>query len=503
MSPDQPNVLLITSDQQHWNTLGTITEEIDTPNLDRLTHQGTRFDRAYCPNPTCTPTRGSIITGKPPSQHGGWSLGTKVREDQPFIGDVLGAAGYESALIGKGHFQPTASTEEFESIEAMPTLQDIEFWADFHGPYYGFDHVELQRNHADEALVGQHYALWMEEQGFDQWPEHFREPTGTRERQRGTWSLPEEYHYNCWTAARTNDRLERYADRQQPFFLWASFADPHPPYLVPDPWSTQYDPSSVTVPSIEPGEHDRNPPHFKLTQEADPDFSAFEETGESIHGCRSHVHDREQLAENIAIYYGMISFMDQQIGRILDRLDELGLAENTVIVFTSDHGHLFGQHGLIAKGPFHYEDLLRVPFIARYPGAIPAGETSDALLSLTDFTPTILRLCGLEPPREMVGVDQSSVWRGVERSARDHVVVENRHEPTTIHLKTYIDDRYKLTVYYDREYGELFDLEADPAEVNNRWNDPETQERKAALTGNLLFAEMGKEPRWMPRISNA
>ncbi len=503
MSRRNPNILLITSDQQHWHTLGVLNDEIETPNLDRLAAQGTRFDRTYCPNPTCTPTRASIVTGKSPSQHGAWSLGTKLSEEEHVVGEDFSAAGYETALIGKGHFQPLDSTEEFESIEAYPTLHDFDFWREFTGPYYGFDHVELNRNHTDEAHVGQHYALWMESQGFTEWRDHFREPTGNREAQRGRWSLPEEYHYNTWIAERTGAMLESYQREDAPFFLWASFPDPHPSYLVPEPWDEQYDPAALTVPQKQPGEHDANPPHFQLTQEEDPDFSDWRESGFGLHGFQSHLHDAMDMAENIAIYYGMISFTDKYVGRILDRLDALGLAEDTIVIYTSDHGHFYGHHGLRAKGPFHYEDLIRVPFLVRYPDVIPNGETSSALQSLTDLAPTMLSFADIDVPREMTGVDQAAVWRGERDRARDHVVVENRHEPTSIHLKTYVEDRYKLTRYYRREYGELFDLETDPAEHHNRWDDPDYEAEKARLTRELLFAEMEKEPLWMPRISGA
>src|SRR5205814_5970424 len=135
----------------------------------------------------------------------------------------------------------------------------------------------------------------------------------------------------------------------------------------------------------------------------------------------------------------------------------------------SDHGHFIGQDGLIAKGPFHYEDMLRVPFLVSYPGKVPADKKSNALQSLVDLPETFLSLCGLPIPRSMTGVDQSKVWLGKEKEARDHVVVENRHQPTTIHVKTYVDDRYKITVYHNRSYGEIFDVKKDPGEINNLW----------------------------------
>ena len=499
----RPNILLITSDQQHWNTLGCLNPEVQTPCLDRLAEQGTVYTRAYCPNPTCSPTRASILTGQYPSQHGCWTLGTKLPESVPTFGPYLAEVGYQTALVGKAHFQPLASTEEFSSLESYPLMQDLDFWRGFSGPFYGLDHVELARMHADEAHVGQHYAIWMEEKGFTEWRDCFRKPTGNADPQHGRWNLPEEYHPDAWIAERTIALLRQYRQSGEPFFLWPSFFDPHPPYLVPEPWDTMYDPAQVTVHQVTPGEHDKNPPHFQLTQEEKPDFSAYRESGFGVHGFQSHLIERDRLAQDIATYFGMISLMDKYIGRIVDALDELGLSENTLVLFSSDHGHFIGQHGLRAKGAFHYEDLIRIPFIVRWPDRAPAGGQSAAMQSLVDLAPSFLSLAGLDLPRTMTGVDQRPVWLGEAESARSHIVVENRHEPTTVHLKTYVDQRYKITVYYNREYGEIFDLQEDPNEVDNLWDQPNRLPLKTRLLLQLLFAEMGKEPLWMPRISGA
>ena len=503
MENNRPNILLITSDQQHWNTLGCLNPEIQTPHLDSLGQDGTLFHRAYCPNPTCTPTRASIITGKYPSQHGAWSLGTKLLEDEHTVGEDFTDAGYRTALVGKAHFQPLRGSDEFPSLESYPILQDLDFWRNFNDPFYGFEHVELARNHADEAHVGQHYAIWMEEKGLSNWRDYFSPPTGNAKGQYRTWPIPEEFHYDTWIAERTNALMESYQQNGENFFLWASFFDPHPKYLVPEPWDTMYDPDSLTVPSVTEGEHEKNPIHFQMTQQRKPDFSEWRETGKGIHGFRSHLRDRDELAKDIAVYYGMVSLMDKYIGEILAKLDELGIADNTLVVFTSDHGHFYGQHGLIAKGAFHYEDVIRVPFLVRYPGVVPAGTQSDALQTLVDLAPTFLSAAGIDIPLGMTGVDQTPVWYGQEPQARDHIIVENHHEPTTVHVKTYVDNRYKLTVYYNKDYGELFDLQEDPGEINNLWNSTEHTELKADLVMKLLFAEMGKESLPVPRTSGA
>ncbi|WP_410769636.1 sulfatase [Fontibacillus sp. BL9] len=509
----RPNILLITSDQQHWNTIGAFNPEISTPNLDRLARQGTTFGRAYCPNPTCTPSRSSIVTGMYPSQHGAWTLGTKLLEDRHTVGEDFSEAGYKTSLIGKAHFQPLKSTPEYPSNEAYPILQDLEYWKGFNEPFYGFDHVELARNHTNEAHIGQHYALWMEEQGCTNWRDYFLPPTGTMDpAQTYKWPIPEKYHYNTWIAERSNARLEEHKKSGEPFFLWASFFDPHPEYLVPEPWDTMYDPDKLTIPALVPGEHDKNPPHFGLTQEENPDFSHLMETGFGIHGYRSHhyyeygeklrltEYDKKKL---VAVYYGMISMMDKYIGKILDKLDELGLSDNTLVVFTTDHGHFFGQHGLQAKGGFHYEDLIKLPFIVRYPDQVPAGKFSNAIQSLVDLAPTFLSFCNLPIPPSMTGVDQTDVWLGNKELARDHAICEFRHEPSTIHQKTYVDDRYKITVYYNQTYGEIFDLQEDPAELHNLWSEPGYESLKSELLLKYIWAELGKEPLPMPRIHHA
>ncbi len=499
------NILLITSDQQHYDTIGVHNPKISTPALDRLVAEGTQFGRAYCNNPVCSPSRSTIITGQYPSTHGCWTIGVKLPEDVPTVGDRFREQGYATTLIGKAHFQPLASRPDQTSLEAQPTLRDLDFWRNFHGPWYGFEHIEIARNHADEAHAGQHYAIWLEEQGLTNWRDYFQpwpaDPTVPKRQHR--WDLPADLHYTTWTAERTIAAIERSVAAERPFFTWASFHDPHPPYLVPEPWASMYDPEEMEPGTLHPDEMAALPPHFAKTQEAHPDFSEYRETSYENHGFQSHLIDPARLKQNMAVYYGMVSFMDQQIGRILDTLDRLGIAEQTLVVFTTDHGHFLGQHGLIAKGAFHYEDLLRLPFLVRQPGQVPAGATTDSLQALVDLAPTFLTAAGFPVPGMMQGVSQWDTWRGETACARDWVIVENRHQPTAVHLRTYIDQRYKLTVYRGHPYGELFDLVDDPEERHNRWADPAYAAIKAALLLRFVQADIEREPTRLPRIAGA
>jgi arylsulfatase A-like enzyme len=506
MKTSKPNILLITSDQQHYDTLGLTNPRIRTPALDRLAREGTRFDRAYCPNPTCTPTRASIITGMYPSQHGAWSLGTKLFEDVPVVGDFLARAGYATQLIGKAHFQPLASKSGMESIECQPIMRDLDFWRKFHGPWYGFGHIEIARNHACESHAGQHYAIWMEENGlknwrdyFDDWP-HDPERLRRRHAQRH-WDLPEQFHYSVWTAQRTIANIEQALAQGRPFFTWASFLDPHPPYMVSEPWASMYRPEAMAPGRLAGAEHDKNPPHFRKTQQPRPDFSEYHEDF-GMHGFHSHLRDEAELKKDIATYYGMISLMDREIGRILDALDRLGVADNTLVLFTTDHGHFLGRHGLIAKGAFHYEDLIRVPFIVRWAAHVPAGQVSGALQSLVDLAPSFLAAAGLDVPGVMTGVNQLPSWCSGQ-AVRDGAIVENRHTLTRVHLRTFVDSRYKITVYRRYDYGELFDLQADPGELHNLWDEASAAGLKSRMLHKFMQATMAAEPTRMPRIWGA
>jgi arylsulfatase A-like enzyme len=509
----RPNILLITTDQQHYNALGTNNPLIKTPALDRLAGEGVQFDRAYCNNPVCSPSRSTIITGLYPAWHGCWTIGVKLPEDVPTVGDVFQEHGYESILVGKAHFQPLASTPGSESIECQPILRDLDFWRGFHGPWYGFNHVETARMHAHESHAGQHYALWLEEKGLDNWRDYFQKwPVDPNDKYRGpeymrgaqAWDIPEPLHHSHWVGERTVANMARCVEAGKPFFLWSSYFDPHPPYAIPEPWATMYDPADMVPGEYVEGEMSDMPPQFAKTQEKDPDFSMYrEEGGQGLHGFHSHLHTDAELRRSIACYYGMMSLIDQEIGRTLDALDRLGVAENTLVVFSTDHGHFLGHHGLIAKGAFHYEDMLRIPMIVRYPGRVPAGVRSRTLQCQVDLAPTFLETAGIPVPGLMQGGSQLEVWCGDERGARDHVLVENRHNPTTVHLRTLVTERYKITVYRGADYGELFDLERDPRELHNCWADPDYAAVKAQLLLRFVQAEIEREPTRMPRIAGA
>ncbi len=490
----KPNILLITSDQQHFSMLGKVNKILKTPNLDKLADEGMSFDRAYCPNPTCSPSRSSILTGMYPSQHGCWSLGTKLPEDVPTLSKFFGDNGYETALIGKAHFQPTKQTDKYSSLETPKCMWDIDFWRNFDKEFYGFKNIKLLRNHTAEHWVGQHYVAWLEDNGCKNWKKYFFRPRGRMfNKEMGNWKITEKYHYNSFIAEETNNILEKCKESNKPFFIWASFPDPHYPQLVPSPWDKMYRAEDMELPDFLFEEHEKNPPYFKEVFKKSPNLAEYKESGQGVHGLHRHIYNKKRQQKKLAYSYGMVSFMDKYIGKILDKVKELGFDENTIIIFTTDHGDLFGQHGFIHKCIFHYEDLLRVPMIVKYKNHIPKGVRSDSLQSLVDIAPTVVSMCDYAIPNEMTGVNQSAVWRNEKQSVRDSIICENRHEPHLMHLVSYVEKQYKITIYENREYGELYDLKIDNGEHNNLWNDEKYKDLKANMLYKYLLAEMDKD----------
>ena len=241
----------------------------------------------------------------------------------------------------------------------------------------------------------------------------------------------------------------------------------------------------------------------RLTQEENPDYSKYRSSEFAIHGCESHLIDEKTARKNLSVYYAMVTLMDKYIGIILDKLDELDMTKNTIIVFTSDHGHFVGQHGLHKIGPFMFEDVIKVPYIVSCPGTVTENKVSSAMQSHVDLPVTFLDYLGLEIPFNWTGVNQRDVWEGREESARDHIICEFNHDRNSLNLRAYVDQKYKIVVRQDDMFGELYDLEADPKELNNLWDDPEYGNIKYELLMKYISAELRKESLFMPRIAHA
>ncbi|MFS0726728.1 sulfatase [Paenibacillus sp. 1P07SE] len=487
----RPNVILVTTDQQRKDSLGCYGSDfMNTPHLDRLAGEGACFHRAYCTNPVCTPSRASLYSGKYVSRHGAWNIGVKVPDKTGFVQDELLRCGYRTHHIGKLHFQPHQG--DAQSIESRRHWRQR--FPDFTGPYYGFETVELSLGHTLQGVEG-HYGLWVEAHAgttaFEAKPRSAAAFGG----EAVDWELPAELSNAAWVKERTVRFLEAHAAerRDQPFFLSIGFQDPHHPHALPKGSAEGLEPWRYPAPKYEEGELLDKPPYFQTMREGGWDAShplhgSFPMAGQGPHRFRFDQVSAEDQQWGRAYYYRMVEKIDEAMGGILEALEALGLKDDTIVVFTSDHGELLGDHGLWMKGPFHYEQLINVPLLIWWPGHI-APTSSEEIISLADVAPTLLSLCGVTVPPVLDGKDWSGHLTAGSPVPRQAALIEAVDDPAGIRCTTVVTGHYKLTVHHGSGYGELYDLMLDPGEIVNRWREPAYHDIQTELFG-LLLAEL-------------
>lgn len=500
MATRRPNILWFMTDQHRHDAVGYAGHpDVRTPNLDRLAAEGLNFDRFYVTNPVCTPSRATMLTGRYPHAHGSWQVDVNLPEHEVTLPAALARHGYATAVFGKLHLQhfhehfPEDRPPDIESIHrnlGVPEAMVNEFWQGWQGPLYGFQHCDLVLQHGNRCVGGGHYDQWLRRaypEAVDLLePKHARvPPTGALQ----SWkpAMPAEAHYATYIADRTIAYLE--TRRDEPFFISCSFPDPHFPLAPPTPYADLYDPASLTLPLPNRGELAAMPPHHQFYYAGRVSQVPYAPGGVAGASAKDYplrrlpeAHQREMMAH----YYGLITLCDHAIGRVLDALDRLGLAEDTLVLFNADHGELMGDHGLWFKGPFHYESILRVPMLWRWPGVIEPGRVYQGLSSAVDILPTLLEVAGAPPEPGAQGVSALPVLRGAAAPYRDWALAEHRESVPGMQTKTLIGQRHKLTYYPGHAFGELFDLERDPEEYENLWNAPDHQALRQDMLMRLL-----------------
>ena len=482
---DRPNILFMTSDQQRADCYGFAGRRVSTPHLDRLAGEGTHFDRCITPNLVCQPSRASILTGLLPLSHGVIDNGIDLRPEVGSTGfaAALSASGYDTAFLGKAHFSTCntfAPTGTPECVRSSPAYQPA--WS---GPYMGFRHVELIvlghwfKNRRDNVAppCGQHYERWaFEETGFADVFELWAAETMPGAGAAQTWSsgLPPALHSSTWCADRTVEWLRsRAADT--PFCAWVSFPDPHHPFDCPEPWSRLHHPDAVDLPVAGEKDLDRRPWWHRASLEREPALD--DPLLRSFRAGLSRVPDQSerQLREMTANYYGMISLIDHSVGRILVELDQLGLRNNTIVIYSTDHGDLLGDHGLYLKGPTPYEALLRVGLIARGPN-IPAGRIVRDPVSTLDLAATICDYAGTTLATDTQSRSLRDLLEATSSASRDMAYSEWNVNASRcgvpLELRTVRTATAKLTLECVSQAGEFYDLANDPHEMDNRFGDP-------------------------------
>jgi len=505
----RPNVVLIVTDQQRADHVGFGGHpSVQTPALDALARRGRRFDRCHVANPICMPNRATILTGRMPSVHGTRTNGIPLAWDANTFVRALRAEGYATALVGKAHFQNMGQPglddqrltgpwdadgprwpEDWDLWEEA-TRHRAE-WVELPEDYYGFDHVELVTGHTDAASG--HYVHWLREHGVD--PDGVRGPASAPERYEG-WSqvyrscLPPELYHTSYVAERACRQIERFVGESRPFLLQVSFPDPHHPFGPPGEYYDRHHPSSIVLPESWHDDLADAPPHLQAIASS---------VGVQAFPVQPFRPTEDQYRHAVAAELGMIELIDDAVARVLTTLDAHGLTDETLVVFTSDHGDVMGDHGLLLKGSMHYEGCTRVPLVLAGPGIRPGS--TDALASSLDLAPTILEACGITAPPWMQGRALQPLLDVSGPPPRDTVLVEE-DQPFDIYgtghgirMRTIITADARLTLYEGTEVAELYDLRSDPHEMHNLAAVDAARSLRGEMFERLARAEMEHDDR--------
>jgi arylsulfatase A-like enzyme len=519
--PRRPSFLFILTDQQRADHLGCYGHRhLRTPNIDAIAHRGVTMDRAFVAAPICMPNRSTLLTGRMPSVHGVRHNGIALPLESVTFPDLLAAAGYRTAMVGKSHLQNFSGVPALRVGEPLapgavappPQLreaarrqpgdylqEDVARWRagndfDVTVPFYGFQQVDLAAGHGDE--VDGHYGRWLRERA----PELDRERIGDPRRSapgmelQQSWitRLPEELYPTSWVAERTIARLEQFARRPDiPFFLYCSFPDPHHPFVPPGRYRDMFDPADMTLPESWRQPAEQAPPHVRwLRRERD--------AGRAVrHSPAAYACTEREVREAMALSFGMITMVDDAVGRILGALARLGLADDTIVAFTTDHGEFLGDHQLMLKGPIHYQSLIRTPLIwadPRHPAR--HGQRSDEMCGTLDLARTVLDAAGVAPFNGMQGRSLAPAIAGSRIPRHDAVLIEEEGQRTyygfdgPVLMRSLVTPRHRLSIYDGVRWGELYDLLDDPCEMRNLWEEPSIREVRFELLERMLRAMM-------------
>jgi len=510
----RPNIVLIVTDQHRSDHAGFGGNRIvRTPRLDRLAGAGTRFTSAYAANPVCMPNRATILTGRMPSAHGTRFNGISLDRDANTFVRELRRAGYRTGLVGKAHFQnmghgagalevarrawPVRAAVAPRYEDGWDLLEnderhresDVELPDDF----YGFGHVELAIGHGD--VVSGHYLRWLVAHGLD--PTAVQGPQNSAERYAPWWqvwrpTLPEELYPTHWVGERAMAFIGEAARSAAPFFLQVSFPDPHHPFTPPGRYHDMYDPADTELPPTFADDHATSMPHLQALR-------ARRGEQPPRHPAQPFAPTEEILRTATAKEYGSITCIDGAIGAILDALEAAAVADRTVVIFTSDHAEMFGDHGLMLKGAMHYRPALRVPLLVRDPRRPSQPAVVDSLVGSIDLAQTLLALAGLDAYAGMQGHSLLPMLDDPSLSVRNAILVEE-DEPfdlartgSPLRMRTLITRLARLTLYAGTERGELFDVVDDPDELCNRWSDAGARALRGELCERLASAMMAAD----------
>jgi arylsulfatase len=450
-----PNILWICADQQRYDTIeGLNNAHIRTPNLRKLMDQSVTFTNAYVQNTVCSPSRASFLSGRYPHTTGLRANGQRIRENERLVTRILADSGYECGLSGKLHLSPCGGGRSEDRIDD------------------GYHVMWWSHDLSDQWPGKNMWRVWLEQQGV-KWP---APPRGAE-----AWGVPidPKYTQTAWCS----DMAIQFMRQQRDFRPWlmsVNIFQPHHPFWPTKDYLDRYDPGKLPSPAYRQGELDSKPKYQTVDHHA-----AYAGTGISFEKTDDAIHRQVTAA-----YYAMIEQVDTEVGRMMKTLEQTGQADNTIVIYMSDHGEMLGDHGIYLKGPHFYDCAIRVPLIVRWPGQYKAGLRSDALVEMVDLAPTLLEATGIPIAPGMQGRPLTRLLKGEATEHRDSIYSEHfdssfLYSPPPMVACTRTKT-HKLNYYYGLDAGELYDLRQDPGEFDNLWSNPNARGVRDEMTMKLL-----------------
>ncbi|OPZ18547.1 MAG: Arylsulfatase [candidate division BRC1 bacterium ADurb.BinA364] len=443
---DRPNILFILTDEQRYDCLGCYgNKDLKTPNIDALARDAVRFEHSYVPYAVCTPSRYSMLTGLYAHQHRGRTNKSTLAHYLKTYPRILAENGYKTRAVGKMHFIPTYMDVGFQSMKLAEQAGEGRLEDDYHRELHAKGMIDI-------------VDLWDQRKEFrDRAPREYWESFGAV-----CSNLDEKWHSTTWIGDRAVRALEQWSGAGN--MLMASFIKPHHPFDPPASWAAKYDPDAL---SLLPGWLDE-------PLERDLKFHA---------GFFPHKDLSEKSIRKVmAYYYATIGQIDMQVGRLIETLKKNGQYDNTLIIYTSDHGDYVGFHHMLLKQNYYYDPIIRVPLIVKFPGNARAGELNSALINNIDLAPTMLRAAGIEPPPEMIGMDLAD-------PAADRPFIFSEYGQGDMYMAR--SRTHKLMWTRNESQSLFIDMLNDPLEMENRIGDPALQttieEYKDAIARWFMF----------------
>ncbi len=451
---ERPNIILIITDQQRYETIRALGYDyMDTPHLDRLVNEGVTFSQCHITAPSCAPSRASLFTGTYPHTTG--VLKNADPWSKSWVGD-LSDSGYYCVNVGKMHTYPYDEK------------------VGFHERYV----VENKDRYLEERYYYDEWDKALHARGLvKQQREKYRLRSDYGDRMGAfEWELPEDMHSDMFVANTTTWWLDTKPKPDGPLFMEIGFPGPHPPFDPTERFIEKYRGKDLPLPKIKREDIEGQPLAYQKLREHN-----FEVDHDSV----VHLDDpsEEQLQRLWEYYLANVSMIDEKVGEIMDSLERNGYLDNTVVLFTSDHGEALAEHGHIQKWTM-YDCVTKVPLVAWCPKRFQGGRTIDGLCQLMDVGPTILDLAEVEKPEWMEAETLMPALNGDAFEGREFVIAEHGRDVFLymIDFVTMIRTKdWKLVQFVDEPYGQLIDLVNDPAEEKNLWDDPEYVDKKSEL----------------------